>query len=324
MSNNINHLQVLLIGAGPMAVDYAKVLLHKGIKFITVGRGQTSAQTFSEKAGVSVILGGLAKFIDDQPLTSFTHAIVATGVESLAETTLMLLKAGVKNILVEKPAGLNLEQIDQLRLAASKEKAGVFIAYNRRFYSATHEAKKIIDADGGITSFNFDFTEWSHVIEPSTKPWEVKRSWLLANSSHVIDLAFYLGGAPTSWSSYSSGELKWHSKSIFAGSGVTGSGALFNYGANWESAGRWGVEINTLKHKLILRPMEQLFIQKKGSIEITPVDLDEIDKTFKPGLYKQTSFFLEGKTDSFPTIEEQYNSAKNIYLKILGLGPKDE
>lgn len=50
--------------------------------------------------------------------------------------------------------------------------------------------KKIIAEDGGITSFNFEFTEWAHVIEKLDYPREVFENWFFVNSTHVVDLAF--------------------------------------------------------------------------------------------------------------------------------------
>ena len=51
---------------------------------------------------------------------------------------------------------------------------------------------------------------------------------------------------------------------------------LFSYNANWESAGRWWVEFLTNKNRYLMKPMEQLFVQKRGSIS-----LDKIS----PGIY---------------------------------------
>ena len=62
------------------------------------------------------------------------------------------------------------------------------------------------------------------------------------------------------------------SASIFSGGGISDSDALFSYQANWESAGRWNVEVNTNKHRLIFRPMERLQVQNIGSTKIEWAD----------------------------------------------------
>ena len=101
---------------------------------------------------------------------------------------------GVKNVLTEKPAGMNKVEIERICQVAEKNDARVYVAYNRRFYSSTAKAMEIICEDGGVKSFNFEFTEWSHVIAHlSTSP-KVKNEWFLANSTHVVDLAFFFGG----------------------------------------------------------------------------------------------------------------------------------
>ena len=41
----------------------------------------------------------------------------------------------------------------------------------------------------------FEFTEWSHNIRLKLNQ-QVKESWFLANSTHVVDLVFHLIGLP--------------------------------------------------------------------------------------------------------------------------------
>ena len=43
----------------------------------------------------------------------------------------------------------------------------------------------MIAEDGGVTSFNFEFTEWSHQIQHLQKASGVMDNWVLGNSSHV-------------------------------------------------------------------------------------------------------------------------------------------
>jgi predicted dehydrogenase len=319
MSNNLNK-SIWLIGAGQMAVDYYKVLNDLDVFFKVIGRGNKSAKSFYNKTGVKPILGGLDSFLAGYP-EKCSHAIVAVGVERLAETTKQLLKYGIQNILVEKPAGLNKEEIESVAKLTKEENANVFVAYNRRFYSSVIKAKEIIEVDGGVTSFNFEFTEWAHTIEPLKKALGVKENWFLANSTHVVDLAFHLGGQPKEISSFVSGGLDWHpSASIFSGAGISESGALFSYQANWESAGRWSVEMLTKEHRLFLIPLEKLQIQKRGSIEVKKVcNINyTLDEMYKPGLFKQiNAFLMDNIIQLFPLNEQMVQSSN--YNKMLCL-----
>jgi len=309
---------IWLVGAGGMSVDYVKVLTSLKKEFTVIGRGVASAKDFEKKTGISVERGGLASFIKKSPDIP-EAAIVSVGVDQLYNTTVELLACGIKYILVEKPGCLLSSELEELRDFSLSKKAKIFIAYNRRFYSSVLETQKLVEQDGGVTSFNFELTEWSHVIEKLDKKPEILFSWFLCNTTHVADLAFFLGGKPESISCYTSGNLDWHpSSSIFSGAGVSSKGALFNYGANWESAGRWSVEILTKKNRYILRPMESLLIQKRGTIPQIAVELDdELDKDFKPGLFKQVDAFLNHDIVRLCSIDEQISSF-TTYKKIAG------
>ncbi|MEE2023030.1 MULTISPECIES: Gfo/Idh/MocA family protein [Alkalimonas] len=309
---------IWLIGAGSMAKAYCTVLNDLNLNFMVIGRGKDSAASFERDTGVSVVTGGVENALESG-LKAPEFAIIATGVEMLADSCLTLLKGGVKKILVEKPGGMNSKEIHFLVSSAKTASATIFVAYNRRFFSSVQKAKEIIAADGGVSSFNFEFTEWSHVIEKLTKADGVMEEWFTANSSHVVDLAFHLGGIPEQISCYTSGSLNWHKRSAnFAGSGVARTGALFSYHANWQAPGRWGIEILTHKHRLYLRPMEQLQLQKLGSIALESVEIDnQLDTKYKPGLYLLVKAFLNGENNDLCSIEQQLN-LMDTYNQIAG------
>ena len=317
MSNNVK--EVLLVGPGAMGIEYAKVLKAMNANVKVIGRGEKNANKFYETTGIEVQCGDLQTILRECKEIP-ESAIVSVSVEQLAGVTLKLLEAGVKNILVEKPGAILYKDINSICNSAKEKNANVYVAYNRRFYTSVLEAKKIIEKDGGVTSFNFEFTEWGFKIEPIVehKSELIKETWLLQNSTHVIDLAFFLGGKPKQMSCFTEGKLPWHKTGcIYAGAGVTEEGVLFSYGANWDAPGRWAVEILTSEHRLYLKPMEELQIQNKGSVAVEKVEIDDmLDKKFKPGFYREVEAFLYGKNIEFmQTIEEQRESFK-VYGKI--------
>ena len=315
-------MSLWLIGAGVMAQDYAKVLNALDHEYLVVGRSAASAGKFESATGRPVRQGGLSETL--RVLAAPERAIVAVGVEQLADTAIELIEAGTRRILVEKPGGLNASQIQALQQAATKRGAAVLIAYNRRFYASTAMTRRMIVEDGGATSCSFEFTEWSHMIAPLTKGPGVKEAWFLANSTHVVDLAFHLCGFPADWSAWHAGSLIWHpSAARFCGAGITEKGVLFNYQADWEAPGRWGVEVLTRKRRLVFRPMEQLQVIPLGSVTAESVELDDrLDKEFKPGLYMQTKAFLDGDDRLFCSVDEQLQHCA-IYDRMASYGPGD-
>lgn len=311
MSDKLNPL--LLVGVGAMSGAYAKVLKALGQPFIAAGRGVERAEAFAHEWGIPVGHGPLLEQLGRFERVPQT-AIVGVSAVNLAEAAAQLIESGVRRLLVEKPVALNQADAGRLDAIARNAGAEVYVAYNRRFYASVEAARAIIDADGGVLSFKFDFTEARTRIEALDKDPAELMGWLYGNSTHVIDLAFFLGGRPATIFAQSRGGLAWHpSGAIFTGCGTTDRGADFSYHANWLAPGRWGVEVMTAKSRLILQPMEQLFLQNQHSFAVGAVPFDgTLDTKFKPGLYRQTQVFLAGKPDSrLMRLSEQVEAFKD-------------
>jgi predicted dehydrogenase len=319
MSDNLNSKNVVLLGAGPMAIDYAKVLKNLDVNFTVAGRSREGTEKFQEQTGIAAISNGVAGWKEKGDIKA-EYGIIAVNCDVLAATAIELMDAGIRKILLEKPAGLTTQQIHEVCEHAKKLGARIFVAYNRRFYASVTEARKLIEDDGGVQSFNFEFTEWCGAIADKLKHSDTGANWFLANSSHVVDMAFYLGGEPKELHSYTAGGNDWHpTATVFSGAGVTRSGALFSYQANWDAPGRWGVEISTRKHRYIFRPLEKLQILKHNTVSVESVEMDDqLDLKFKPGLYRQTESFLnENPKAPLLDIHEHYEKVTTCYKKII-------
>ena len=313
-----------LIGAGPMAKAYAKVLDTQKIPFQVICRSATSAELFCQSTGCQVFSGGLTKALRELPNPNI--AIVAVSVDQFHSVALQLMAAGCKHILLEKPGALSFSELQEISTVSATNHASIYIGYNRRFYSSVSLLRRHIETDGGISSLVFEFTEMSHKLRNLKKPPGVKDVWLLANSSHVIDLAFHLIGLPAEgeWNSWNTGSLDWHPSSAqFHGAGVSSLGIPFSYHADWEAPGRWGLELLTRKNRYVLRPMESLQITRLGSTSSLTVELDQDhDTCFHPGLFFQVKTFLDcylnpGLSSYLCTLNEQL-SAFPYYYRIAG------
>lgn len=317
-----NHLKsplpVLIVGTGAMADAYAAVLNALEQPFVAVGRGRERSLAFASKWQVHAGHGELLSQWEALPQKPHT-AIVAVSVTSLAQTSEFLMRQGIKRLLIEKPAGLSLAEVEQLEATAQELGVEAYVAYNRRFYGATEAARRIIAEDGGVLSMKFDFTEASKRLEAMNKPADELAGWFYANSTHVIDLAFFLGGEPVELHAASTGRLPWHpAGAIFTGMGKMQGGAVFSYHANWISTGRWGLEVMTPQRRLVLQPMEQLSYQDHSSFSLHSIELtDDKDSRFKPGLYHQTAVFLAAKKDKRLLSICKHKDLFTIYRHIL-------
>lgn len=292
------HERVLLVGAGGMAVAYAGVLDALGHPMSVFGRGAASAEAFAAATGVTPTTGPLeSQLAAAGPLPDV--AIVTVNAMHLAEVTALLARAGVRRLLVEKPAALDLAELDSLIDAAREFSADIRIGYNRRYLASVVAAREMIADDGGALSVKFDFSEPARRIATLAKPRRELDTWFYGNSSHVVDLAFHLGGRGIAAHGLVDGGVDWHpAAGVFVGHARSESGALLSWHANWMGPGRWGVEVITAERRLILQPLEQLRVQDHGAFDECPIELDDdLDRAHKPGLVRQVRAFLYGEHD---------------------------
>lgn len=301
--------RVLVIGAGNIAAEYCKIVSAMGFEPVLVGRAPEKTIALANELNIAEYYsGGVDELSADFNFP--TKAIVATSIDTLYYVTVSLLNRNVTNILVEKPAFLHQEEGEFLRELTNEKSANLFVAYNRRSYASTRTALRIIKEDGGVSSVHFDFTEAISRIDPKKYAKNALQSWVLSNSTHVIDTAFLFTGIPKRLDGQVTGNaVEWHpSGSIFTGNGISVKRIPFTYHANWGSAGRWGIEIHTPKRKLILRPMEELSEQKWGSFEIEKITLNrEKEELYKPGFYLQVKDFLYNHDTILCNINELVN-----------------
>lgn len=316
MSNN---LTVLVVGAGVIAREYVKVLIAQKANPIVVTRGKEKASRLkSLYPHINIISGGLDSFLSSSECPQY--AIVATPIENLADCTKSLIKNGCKHIMVEKPLTLSIVEAKEISRLSEENQCNVVIAFNRRNYLSVSKAKELIESDGGVSSFHFDFSEAIFKINPDNYGDHIPEYWGIVNSSHVVDTAFYLSGNPKWMESRQYGNgVSWHpAGSIFTGIGETLGGVPFTYHANWGTPGRWNIEIMTTKRKLMFSPMERLRQQLINTFLVEEVPLDySLDNNYKPGFYIQTEQFINNQTDNLKNVNEFCSTSELLY-KIFG------
>ena len=310
--------EIWIVGAGPMAIEHARVAIHLGISPIIIGRGMVSAIEFEKKMSIPVFVGGLSKFLEERKPSKNTHIIIATGSEVLMPNLLLFKDLEFNSILVEKPGAISIAELLSHEEELSKISKKIYVAYNRRYYPSVQKAIEYIEKDGGLQSLHFEFTEWSHKVGNLNKVQGVKENWFFANSTHVIDLAFYLAGSPKEIVAFQKeGNLDWHKNSFFSGAGITENDVLFSYEANWESAGSWGIILKTSKRKLILNPLETLKKMERGSITIENCDVKS-GENLKDGLLEMYLDFLRNNKKSLSNLQDHIGMSNQVFRVING------
>jgi len=292
-----------------MGREHAKVLLALGCDVTVIDCNAGNAAALAAEGGIKVIHADVVAELDRGREVP-EEAVVSVTVAQHLRVCRALIERGCRRILLEKPGALNLAELRAIDAAAAAAGAEVRIAYNRRKYASVQRARAMIEEDGGPISVRFDFTEVSDRIAKLKNGPEEKANWFFLNSTHVIDLAFFLAGEPQSLHAETLSGTAWHPLgAVFVGHGVTGRGAAFAYHADWLGPGRWGVEVVTKNRRLILQPLEELYYQDKSGFEIKPVAIDDaVDRRFKAGLYDQMRAFLAGGDGDLKTLTEQIQS----------------
>lgn len=314
-------MDIILVGAGSMAVAYAKVLQHLDLPFRCFGRGPISASKFEAETGIAAGTGPLADQLRAADVAG-SLAIVAVNVNQLSSVCKSLLEAQVKSILAEKPGGVDLADMQNLADADPQDR--IRIAYNRRFLKSTQTAREIIKADGGVQTLHFEFTELPDRLEAlGVHPPEILANLPYANSSHVFDMAFYLGQASDDLNdvyisgAVRQGQISWHPDgSRFASCGTIADRSLYTCFADWRSGGNWNVEVTTPNRRLRLKPLETLTEQLRETFAVEPVALTTDPEGLKPGLPDMVADFVKNGGQQLPTMQDQIERMK-VFAAIL-------
>jgi predicted dehydrogenase len=313
----MSKLNILLVGTGAMAGEHARTLIQGlGANVTVTARNKERLKKFHEDFNTNS--WHCFEDLKSNDFNSYDGAIIASSVDSLEKVTRQLIDNGLKRILVEKPATLNSQNSLELHQFAIKAQCHIRVAYNRRYYSSVLKLKEILLEEKPIAGY-FDFTEWPDRVLSVPMEDDVKARLAIANSGHVIDtLEFLLGSLKLSTVSVTGiGHLDWHpSGATFVGAGLSNKVPVA-YCTSWESAGRWNIEISTLKGKYKLSPMEQLQFLPLKSIHWEQVNLESGNTDqFKPGLLAMLSAFFShpDSPSTLPDLAENAALLKNIEL----------
>lgn len=123
--------------------------------------------------------------------------IVATTHDTLAEIALAAIEAG-KHVLVEKPAGRNVAEVEPIAAAADARSLLVKVGFNHRFHPALLKAREIVDS-GVLGPLLFVRGRYGHGGRLGMeKEWRCQPQAgggeLIDQGSHLIDLSrWFLG-----------------------------------------------------------------------------------------------------------------------------------
>jgi predicted dehydrogenase/threonine dehydrogenase-like Zn-dependent dehydrogenase len=119
--------------------------LNTNIKFISSETG-LSASLLAKKFRIEFASSGFENILKDKEINS---VFIMTPHHLHAEQTVAALEAG-KNVFVEKPLAINVQQLKAVENAYEKSAAGIVVGFNRRFSPYSIKAKKLLNGAAPI------------------------------------------------------------------------------------------------------------------------------------------------------------------------------
>lgn len=285
-----------VIGCGLTGREHVRALKALGLNRIIVyspSAGPLEALP-REVPGVRTVAGDLDQLGGAAERDEL--AIVVTPILQLAPVADSLAQLGYRRLLIEKPVALDAVEIQRLagRLAACGVEA--VCGYNRVAYPSFAEVRSRTASEGGIRSCSYTLTEFTTRILAGKFSTDELARWGIANTLHVIGMAHGLIGLPDRWSGIRMGSPAWHpTGDRFVGAGLSDRQIPFSYHADWQSTGRWSIEVHTAQSSYRLCPLERLFRREVALGEWEEVSLAVFAPEVKPGFAEQAAAMLSAR-----------------------------
>jgi predicted dehydrogenase len=304
--------RVALVGAGYMAREHARALSDiPGVQLVGItSRTRSTAQSLASQFNMPMVC--------NSPLELFARTqaelvVVAVSELSMAAVALECCRLPW-TVLLEKPPGLNVEEAEAIQAVAKKNRRGVFVALNRRFYASTRAALTDLKGRQGRRFIQVLDQEDEDQARALGFPVPVVDQWMYANSIHVVDYLRLFGRGPVRALNC---VVPWnpHQPGVVVAQVVFESGDIGVYEAIWNGPGPWSVSVVVPSQRWELRPLEQAAYQPRGERKLHAVAAHPWDQAFKPGLRRvaeQAVAAVQGQPTELPSLDDALETMRLI------------
>jgi predicted dehydrogenase len=308
-----NLCKVAFIGAGNMTSEHMKAF--KDVPSVEIAgiysRNRIRADKLVHKLGVGLVCESISELFEKSKAQ-----LVVISVPELAvrEVCLEAFKYPW-TCLIEKPAGYNLADAEQILEAASRQKRRAFVGLNRRHFSSTRTVLEDIAKQGGKRLIHVYDQEDQIGARKTGQPELVVQNWMYANSIHMIDYFSILGRGEVC---AVDDLISWDPKNPqFVMAKISyESGDVGIYEAVWNGPGPWAVTVTTQEKRWEMRPLEKAASQLCASRKLEAFDINDWDIKFKPGLRAQAGEAVKavfGEPHKLPSLEDAMKSMRLVH-----------
>jgi predicted dehydrogenase len=310
---NKNSCRVAFVGAGYMTGEHIKAF--KDVAGVQISGIQSRTKSRAEKLAADFEMDLVCDSIADLYERTRADLVVISVPElSVNEVCVEAFKYPW-TCLIEKPAGYNLVDATLIFEKAVAQKSKAFVALNRRHHSSTKTVLDDLAKQDGKRLIHVYDQEDQIAARKAGQPELVVKNWMYANSIHVVDYLSILGrGEIVSVEPV----IPWEPENpcFVMAKIVYDSGDIGVYEAVWNGPGPWAVTVTTQAKRWEMRPVESASFQVFGSRKMEPVEQDERDRKFKPGLRVQAEEAVKaalGQSHNLPSLQDALNSMKLVH-----------
>ena len=309
---------VAVIGAGYMAREHIRAFQDvPRVKIAGIfSRTRARADVLAAEFRIPMVCDS----VDELYEKTRADLVVVTVPELAANTVSQACFQYPWTCLLEKPAGYNFSDAQEIEVAARARNSRAYVALNRRFYSSTQQVLADLKNIAAPRFLHVQDQEDPKRALQAGQPQAVVDNWMYANSIHLVDYFTLLGrGRITAVEPI----IPWDPRApwIVAAKIQFDSGDVGLYQGIWNGPGPWSVSVNTAVKRWEMRPVEQAAYQLAGQRTMEVVQINPWDQQFKPGMRLMAEKAVaasQGAGTDLPTLGEALQSMK-LVKEIFGI-----
>ena len=304
--------KVAIVGAGYMAREHIRAFQDvPGVRIVGIySRTRSRAESLAKEFHLPNVCSSISELFQE---TAANLVVVSVSELSVNEVCCACFEYPW-TALIEKPAGYNMTDAEEIESVARAKSRRAYVALNRRHYGSTRALVADLPNLPGARLIKVQDQESAAAALQAGQLKLVVENWMYANSIHLIDFFVLLGrGKITEVEPV----IRWdpqHPRYVAARVSFD-SGDVGLYEAIWDGPGPWAVSVNTPEKRWELRPLEKASYQLSGKRILESVEDDVWDTQFKPGLRRQAELAVLaafGQPTELPTLQDALESMRLI------------